>query len=251
MNAIQKTLGILNLLQGHPHGLRTGEISSALGITRPTASRLLGYLKDSRYVQYESKTRNYMLGIAALEIGRTAYLHAGARLIPIATPHMRRLCDSVGESVILEVKTGSEVVIVERVNGPQPIQVIVPIGTTIPLHVSPGGKSILAHMDQEEIEQYLKGDLASFTAKTITDRGALLTALEKIRKNQFATSDEEYMRDTNACGAAVLNKRGDPIAAVVITLPLYRFSSKNGAEMISSLKKTARAITKEAAKVGL
>jgi DNA-binding IclR family transcriptional regulator len=251
MNAIQKTLGILNLLQGHPDGLRTGEISKALGITRPTASRLLGYLKESHYVQYQSTSRNYMLGIAALEMGRTAYAHAGARLIPIAAPHMRGLCDSVGESVILEVRTGSEVVIVERINGPQPIQVLVPIGTTIPLHVSPGGKSILAHMDQEEIEQYLKEDLASFTPKTITDRRVLLAALEKIRKDEFATSDEEYMRDTNAYGAAVFNKRGEPVAAIVITLPLYRVSSKNGAELISSLKKTARAITKKAVTVGL
>ena len=251
MNAIQKTLGILNLLQDHPGGLRTGEISSALGITRPTASRLLGYLKESRYVQYHSITKNYMLGIAALEIGRAAYIHTGARLIPIADPDMRRLSETVGESVILEVRTGFDVIIAERVNGPQPIQVLLPVGTTIPLHVSPGGKSILAHMDQEEVDQFLKGDLPSFTPKTITDRKTLLAALERIRENGFATSDEEYLRDTNACGAPIFNKRGEPIAAIVITLPLYRVSSKNGPGLISSLKKAARAITKKAVTVGL
>ena len=251
MNSIQKAFNILELLKNHPEGLRTGEIGQIMGIPVPTVSRLLGFLKEFGYAQRHFLTGKYVLGNGAFDLGRVAYQHLGAQLTIIADPVMKKLNAEVDESVVLEVGSSNGVVIVHRIQGSQPIQVILPPGTVIPYHVSPGGKCILAFMPKVESERILSGDLVSYTSNTITDRAALKKVLDQVRKTRIATTNGEFFEGIAAYGTPIFNKGSEEaVAALVISQPSFRSGEKDIATMIELLKDAAQKISTQMSRLG-
>lgn len=63
--------------------------------------------------------------------------------------------------------------------------------------------------------------LQSFTANTITDRKALMTALERIRTDRCSTDNEEYMAGT-VCAAVPLANDERSVPAVLAVMPRSR-----------------------------
>jgi len=242
MNSIQKTFKILELLQHNPGGIRTGEISKKLGITVPTVCRLLGHLKDFGYVQRNFFNNKYVLGKAAFELGKRTHQHHEAQLITIADPLMKKLSADINESVILEIGVSNGVIIIHRIFGSQPVQVIISPGTIIPYHVSPGGKCMLSFMDEKDAEQIFSGEINTFTSKTITDKKILRKSLKKIRELGFATTVGEFIEGTTAYASPILVQSNKCIGAIVVSMPTFRADKKNEPKLIAQLKETTAAI---------
>jgi DNA-binding IclR family transcriptional regulator len=89
-------------------------------------------------------------------------------------------------------------------------------GKTSPAYCSALGKSILAHLSEEELRDYLRHiELVRYTDTTITDEAALRAELAEIRRNGFALDREEHTGGTACLGAPIL-LRGRPVASVAV-----------------------------------
>jgi DNA-binding IclR family transcriptional regulator len=251
LNSAEKVLKILLVLARHEQGMATGELSEELGFTKPTASRLLQTLSKHDFVRRDSTGKKYVLGKSAFEIGRSAYGHIGSQLLPVAAPHIDRLRDAVGESAVLEIMAGENAMLIYRANGAHAVGIFPEVGTMIPAHVSPGAKAILAFSPSEAAESLLKRRLHRYTPKTITDPEVLRASLRQIRRKGVAFASGEYNIDVHTLAAPVFDHEKRPVAAVVITMPVYRAKHHKQPRLVSQLKETAKEISEDLLRHGI
>lgn len=251
VNAVEKALKILLLLSTHGQGLGTGEISEELGFSLPTASRLLSTLSKYEFVRKSDPGKKYILSRSAGDIGQVALSHMGSQLIPIARPFIEALRDTTRESTMLEVMEGDNALIILRANGSHLVSIMVGKRTVVPVHVSAGGKAILAYSSQEVVNNFLKRRLPHFTPETKTEPQTLKRELEKIRETGIACSLGDYNVNVHAFGAPIFGADKKPVAAIVITMPTFRSESHERSELTASLKETARKISEQLSLHGL
>jgi DNA-binding IclR family transcriptional regulator len=251
LNSVEKVLKILLALAKHEEGMATGELSEELGFTKPTVSRLLQTLSKHDFARRNPLGKKYVLGRSAFDIGRSAYGHMGSQLASIAGPYIDALRDSVGESAVLEIMAGMNAMLVCRANGPHIVGIFPRVGTMIPAHVSPGAKAILAFCPPEIVDNILKPKLHRYTPKTVTDPEVLKRSFKEIRRKGVALAFGEYNIDVNAIGAPVFNYEKKPVAAVVITMPVYRTKHHNRSKLVSLLKETAAQISDQLLQHGI
>jgi IclR family transcriptional regulator, KDG regulon repressor len=251
LSSVEKALKILNVLTDRYDGISTGELSEELGLSMPTASRLLNVLAQNDFVRKSPIGRKYVLGKSALDMGRFAYRHIGAQLIPIASPYLKVLRDAIEESAMLEVLAGDNSMIIARASGPNVVSISVKTGTMIPTHVSAGSKVILAFSAPEVVDGVLKTDLARYTPKTITDPDVFKKRLKEIKRKGVALAFGEYNEDVWAMAAPVFNNDKTVVAAVAISMPQYRARHHKQSVLISQLKATAEKISKELVRYGI
>lgn len=251
LNSAEKVLKILLVLAKHEEGMATGELSEELGFTKPTVSCLLQTLSKHDFVRRNPSGKKYVLGKSALDIGRSAYGHIGYQLASVAGPYIDALRDSVGESAVLEIMAGMNAMLVYRANGPHMVGIFPKVGTMIPAHVSPGAKAIMAFYPPDIVDNILKPNLHRYTLKTLTDPEVLKKTFKEIRKKGVALAFGEYNIDVNAMGAPIFNYEKKPVAAVVITMPVYRTKNHKQAKLVSLLKETAARISHQLLQSGI
>jgi DNA-binding IclR family transcriptional regulator len=251
LNSAEKVLKILLALARHEQGMATGELSEELGFTKPTVSRLLQTLSRHDFVRRDSIGKKYVLGKSAFEIGRSAHSHIGSQLLPVVAPHIDGLRDSTGESAVLEIMAGENAMMIYRANGAHAVGIFPEVGTMIPAHVSPGAKAILAYSPPETIERFLKRKLLRYTPKTVTDPETLKASFKETKRKGVAFASGEYNIDVYSVGAPVFDQEKKPVAAVVITMPMYRAKHHNPFRLVSLLKETAKKISDELSRHGM
>ncbi len=101
-----------------------------------------------------------------------------------------------------------------------------------------------AYEPEERIRENLfSGALESRTPKTITDPDVLLQEYAMIRKQGFATSDEESFEGIRAIAAPVRNRYGEVWASLAIAGPTVRLTKQRLDELIAVVIETADKIS--------
>ena len=242
-SSVQKAIDILMAFTPHNQEMGTLELSQKLGIHQSTVSRLFGVLTYHNLLQQNPSTKKYQLGKATADLGRAISRSHSTQLVSIAQPFMDRLRDSVGESVSLEVMSGSSVFLATESPGPPPVSVAFNVGERAPLHVASGAKTILAFSPPELIDKVVKGKLRRYTPNTISNPKTFKSQLAEIRHDGVAYDRGEYNIDVISIGVPIFNHLKEPIAAVSVCAPAYRMESHNESNIVSQLKETAAEIS--------
>lgn len=214
---------MLLALGEHPSGAGVSEISRSTGLPISTVHRLLGILVSSGFARFDQEGRQYTLGLRVFELSHRVSLARG--LSEVALPVMRRLVKETGEPSLLSVPDGLEMVFVERVEGWRRIQIRGTVGERGPLYCTSLGKALVAFMPEEEREDLIRRlELKKIAPNTITDPDELRAELELTRRRGYGIADEEREEGVRSLGAPILGSRGKPIAAVCISVPVFRVS---------------------------
>lgn len=211
---IEKTLRVIEFL-AHPGGARPlKEIAAATGLVKSSAFRILYTLRQLGYVEKDGEG-SYRLSLKVVGWSRAA---AGqVSLIRLARPYLERLRDELGESVWLAERRGLRVYLVDAAESDHPLRLSLRLGDASPLHASAVGKAVAAFLRPEELEKALNHKpLTPFTAKTITERGALLEHFAEVRRRGYAVNDEETIEGAVLFGAPILDAAGQPFAAISV-----------------------------------
>ena len=101
----------------------------------------------------------------------------------------------------------------------------IPQGTTGDAHARASGKLLLSHAAPSVLDDYLaKNPLSPRTPQTITNREALVTALDRIRDENVSYDREEYSPGLS-CMAIPLGSRRMVRFALGISAPTERFNA--------------------------
>src|SRR5665648_686866 len=229
IKVLDKTFSILDILLQHGSTMHMTEIAEKLGLYPSTIHRILDTLRHWGYVEQDSHTQKYRLGLKALELGM-AKLHQ-MDLVREAAPCLKELVNQCNETVHLGALDGGEVLYLAKEESSQTIRMISYVGKRAPLHCTSLGKVLLAYLSAEERKKILGGEvLPRLTENTITGK----MELER----------EENEKDVRCVAAPIRNYQGEVIAAISISSPIFRLDKNVQNNLKEALVETSEKISK-------
>jgi DNA-binding IclR family transcriptional regulator len=204
--------------------LTTAEASRILGISRSTAYRLLVTMASRGFVEHDSSTRGWTLGMRLLALARLA---KNEKLHQIALFSMRRLLEQEGETVNLAAFTGSELIYIETLESPHAFRMTEAPGEVAPLHATALGKAVLAALPEDDRASLLAHlDLRPLTDRTVCDRVQLEVQLRETSARGWSLEEGEAEAGVSCLGAAILDANRLPIGALSVSVPNVRLDPK-------------------------
>jgi DNA-binding IclR family transcriptional regulator len=222
LQTIDRAFAVLDLVASSSTPMTVAEIGDALQLRKSTAHRFLMVLERHRMVERAQNGR-FRLGLRFCDLGDRAIEQNDLR--DRARPHLRSLVAEVEETVHLCVLERMHMIYVDKQEPEQRIRMISRVGARSPIHCTAVGKAILATMPRARVEEMLPAlNGQRFTRRTMTSREALLKELERTSHRQYAVDDQEREEGVRCAGVAILNPRGEAIAALSISGPSSRIT---------------------------
>jgi DNA-binding IclR family transcriptional regulator len=267
-NSLERALVLLRLVEQAPGGLTNAEISRQLRIPKSTCSYIAKRLEREGYLIRESASGRYRIGLATVALAHGALREIGIR--SVAEPALYKLTGETGLSAGIGVLERGRVLMVDRVEGPRFVNEAVEmasaasvrssgrtspyrvreqrdIGRELLLHSTALGKVLLAHLSRDEVLSLIgEFGLPRATAKTIISRTKLLTELDLVRVQGFATSDEEAVIGIRALAAPISDAGGAVRAAVSVNGPPAEPVWNDLDHLVKLVQDAARDISKRA-----
>lgn len=216
-----KTLALLDLVARHPRGLTAAQAARDSGITANLVFRILKTLVAMGYCVQDAETKTYRVSGRLLELSAP---RAGGRSLAVAAHEpLHELCTACGETVQLVIESAGKALVLDQVQGTQPLQVCGQVGMRVPLHSCAPGKAILAWWEPSRRDAWLEAHaLKRFTATTLADRRSLEADLTAARARGYTTDRAEGIDGIHCVAAPVLDPHGRPLAAVTVMAPAAR-----------------------------
>lgn len=241
MKALHKTLDIIDFIAGAGSaGIR--EISAHTGFPPPTAHRIASVLSQRNYLEQDPITKGYSLSLKFLELGNLVQNRFD--LTRIVRPYLELLVADTGESASLIVRDGDEAVYLDHVQDDHMLQLFTRVGARLPLYSTGGGKVFLAALAEKELDDYLRRvPRIRHTAGTLDEEEALRLDLADIRRQGYATDNEEMAEGIRCVAAPVFHHDGRIAAAVSVSGASIRISTKRLKDLGGIVRRRARTIS--------
>jgi DNA-binding IclR family transcriptional regulator len=204
VQSVGRALTLIDIMSGVSQEMSLTEIASRAGWPKSTVHGLLATLRDYRFIDQSPESGRYRLGTRLFELGNIVAKSWNVRTI--AKPHLRRLSESVGETVHLATESDGEVLYLEKVESKQLVRIVSEIGGRLPMHCSGLGKVLLAYKTEEEVRRIVeqKG-MAPMTPRTITSLPKLFEELAKVRALGYGMDDGEIMNNLRCVAAPIFD----------------------------------------------
>lgn len=213
MQSLHRALDILEELTKHPKGRAIREIAESLELNKTTVHRILQVLVMRGYVEQDERTKDYKIGIKALEIS-SGYVE-GSQIKNQAHSHLEKLCKETGCIVHLAILSDREVVYIDKLNGDNNWQLYSEIGKHAYIHSTGLGKAFLMTMQNDEVLYYVKKNgYVQRTSRTLITEESLLKDLEACRKRGYAIDDEENEYGIRCVAVPIFQYNHEVVAAI-------------------------------------
>jgi DNA-binding IclR family transcriptional regulator len=239
-DAVSKCLRALLVLATH-ESMGVSELSRELDVALSTAHRLLNIMRLHDFVEQDTHSRRYRLGLAARKLAEQT--RGDQNLVTVGHRHLAQLRTVVDETVNLVVLDGAEALFIDGIQSRQPLRVATRTGARLPAYATAGGKVLLAHLPTSIVHTYYPAELRKVTRYTLPDRQALERELEKTRDCGYALNLGEHLVDVCAIAVPVNGAHGRPIAALTVAGPRTRWTRRRLVLLAPTLTATASAIT--------
>lgn len=240
VQSVDRAVSILEMLAASGTAGIT-EISSALGIHKSTAFRLVTTLEARGLIEQEFDRGKYRVGYTAVQLA--AGVDRMRDIATISRPVCQQLAAAVGETVTITVRDGFEVLTVDQATGAAAVAAMDSVGRRQPMHSTAAGKVFLAAMAEDELQVVISHGLAANTDATLTDPIALREHLAGVRARGFAASYEEYEVGLGAMAVPVRTLGGAVVAALAISGPAFRVNEQSLPALLSKLESSAARVS--------
>lgn len=244
IQAILNAADVLTYVSKTNHGSGVREMARALRLTRGTAARVLHSLYVCELLRRDDDTGRYHLGGKFLELA--AEHRRRLSLNEVARRHMTSLCDHLRETVYLAVLDSANIVIVDRVDGPQALRMTAELGILQPAFSTSLGKMMLAMMPDAELERMLNvNPILPRPHKPPKTPAELLSDLQLARSRGWALDDCEEVEGVRCIAAPIRDQDRRVIAAISLSGPSFRFPDAKLDTMSRHVVAAATAISRD------
>jgi DNA-binding IclR family transcriptional regulator len=236
---ITKALKILNCFTGGNEYKSLSQIAEEVEIEKSTICRFLKTLERDSFIEQDKESKKYRLGNKVLLLGLSILNNLDTRKELI--PFMEELNKKYNQTVNLAVKHKNMILYLEVLKGKGYIHELTSVGFQEPLYTTSMGKVFLAGMSSEELEEYFKEtEFKKFTKNTITDFNTLKKIIEKVKKDGYASNDEETIDNLCANGVPIKDSGNKIIAAVSVSFLKISVDGPTRKEIIKDLLEVSR-----------
>jgi len=246
--SLRRVLGILKYVAAAPaRGVALTDVVRDLGLTTPTAHRMLSVLLQEGYLDVNARLKTYHLGREAYLLGLAAERQHGG-IKTIADPILRQLASATQDTCFLSVRSHFEALCIDRQSGSFPIKILtLDIGHRRPLGVGSGSLALLAFLPVDEREQVLTRHGASDTPN-LPEADALRADIAATREQGYALNPGRIIAEMTGVAVPVLEQTGASqaprvLAALSVAALRSRLSGPRLHEVVAALQQAARALS--------
>jgi len=219
---VEKALQLIEAMAraGKPVGV--SQLGRDLQINKSTVYRLLDTLVRQGYASQEESGR-YALSVKLWEMGIGVV--RGLSLPKVARPLLEAAALETGETTMLGVVEGREVLVIDKVDSLHPLQIFSPLGSRLPICNSAFGRVLLAFQS----EAFIEAAVADFMPRTpfgIQTQAQLREDLARIRAEGCSQSRDEWQVGIAGAAAAIHDAKGGVGGAFCITGPTARLTEE-------------------------
>ncbi len=225
-----RVMEVLELISERSDGYTLSDISTKLKIPKGTLFPIIRTLQDEQYIRKEESSSRYMLGIKSYELGNKFIEQVN--ILDEVKQLVKRVVNNCNETCHFAIRDGKDVVYLLKEESPEPIRMVSSIGMRLPAHSTAIGKALLSECDELEIRTLYSDGLAQITQNTITDIDELCRQINLIKTEKLAYETEESSLNVT-CIAVPIEKEGDVVAAISVSVPIFRA----GKEKMDEIKK--------------
>jgi len=218
VDAVETACSILDALE-RTEGAGVTELAAEVGIAKSAVHSHLTTLRKMNYVVKEGTT--YRLGLRYLSMAELVKDQLG--VYDTAVDQVETIAEDSGEVSQFAVTEQNRLVYVERVDGPNAVDIRTDVGHQGMFHCTGLGKSILANLTREEITEIIDvHGLERRTENTVTDEEELLAEVRTVRERGYAIDDQEAIAGLTCVAAPVDIPGSETTGAVSVSGPTRR-----------------------------
>jgi IclR family pca regulon transcriptional regulator len=221
VQSLERGLLVIRAFDAEHRELGLSEVARIAGLTRAAARRFLLTLVKLGYMTVSGG--RFSLSPRVLELG---YAYLSSLTLPeVAQPHMEALVASVNESSSISVLDDTEIVYVARVPTRRIMSITLSVGTRLPAYATSMGRVLLAALPDAELEARLaRIEVRPLSARTIGDVAALREVLARVRRQGWATVDQELEEGLRSLAVPIHDASGAVVAALNVSVHATRGS---------------------------
>ncbi len=231
--SLDKSLSLMEAVFESKEGIGTRALQQKLGYNVATIHNIAMTFCARGYLRQDPQSRHFFPGMRLMLLGRhPGYLHA---LTVSAAPIVDEVAERLNESVLLAAIDHGRIINLKYVPGKQALRVQEPEDLSDHSYCTGFGKVLLASLSEPELETYLRETrLKQFTPSTIATPKALRTELQRVRKQGYAETHDEYCEGISAVAVPIHDPWGAIIASVGASAPSLRM--RKAGQFAKSLK---------------
>ncbi len=215
MGGLAKGLAVIETFTAERPRQSIAEASAACGLDRATTRRCLLTLAHQGYADYDGKY--FTLTPRVLRLG-TACL-ATMPLPRLVQPILDELSERIGESTSVSVLDGAEIVYIARAAQKRVMSIGLMPGSRLPAYCTSMGRVLLAALPDDRARSVLESaPMAARTSHTLTEAGAVMAELARVRSQGYATIDQEVELGLRSIAVPLNNIHGRTLAALNVGL---------------------------------
>ncbi len=218
----QRVLQILLAIASEKEELTLSEISDKTNIPKSTISPILSTMVDLKFLSRKDNMK-YKIGINTFIAGES-YLESTSLLEMIKT-NMAEIVKECNEICQLGIIQNNKVFYIAKKEPTQSIQLMSYVGKFLPIYSTALGKVLIYKKSNEEIRELIGTTLDPLTEYTITDMGAFLEEIERVKSRGYSYDIQETSLDAR-CVAVPIEKDNKVIAAISVSVPTFRSSDE-------------------------
>ncbi|RAK06953.1 IclR family transcriptional regulator [Halanaerobium saccharolyticum] len=218
-NPTYRVISILQAVSNHQDGFTLSELTKETDIPLGTISPILKTLLDYRFLELDSSTNKYTIGIQSYYIG-SSFVSKNSTL-DLIRQEMNSLSNDCNETCQLGILKKGQVFYLIKVEGQEPIRIVSEVGKSLPAYTTALGKAILSRYTETELEELYPDGLKALTSNTITDMGILKDQLKDVKATGFAIENGESGEHTS-CIAVPIHQNHEIVAGLSVVYPSFR-----------------------------
>ena len=186
----------------------------------------------------------YVPGPTLITLGQAALEATG--LLPVARPHLEALSEDLGETVVLTVLDGPDIVYIDCIAVEAVLMTRSTVGAHLPAYCTCSGQIQLAGLTDSEVRKRLsKVDMVNRGPNTMSSVPELIRRLETIRDDGYAVNDQELAVGHRSLAVPVFSYNGNVAAALSVSVPTARVSLTDLQRFLPALLTAADKISRD------
>jgi DNA-binding IclR family transcriptional regulator len=240
--SLERALDLLDVVVAHAAtGIALGAVAAIVGLSKPTAHRLLGGLRSSGVIDYDNARRLFFPAFKLYTMGRAASVRFD--VIQAANASLQRLADDTGDTVFLTARSGDFAVCVERCSGSFPIRTLaLNVGDVRPLGLGASGMVLLAALRDDDVERNLARHFEALKRWPKFDAESVRGYIGTTRENGFAFTEALVLADMSAIAVGIRGPQGTVESAISLTAITSRMQLPRRASLLQMIRREVSAI---------
>lgn len=220
LGSVRRALVLIRALQ-EGSVLSVTQAAAMLNVAPATAHRLLATLRMEGFAE-QANDRRYRAGTHLARVAPRSITHEDFEVA--VQPVVQELVDALDATILVWVRRGAFVRLVHSARGGSPDAIPHDRLTRLPAYATACGRTLLAELPNERVEEIHHGGLTPWRDAKITSLQSLKRRLSAVRRERFETTFEEAIQGASGVAQCVRDPWGRPAVAIGVAVPSRSFS---------------------------